>query len=201
MSACTVPPVRRVVTVVTGADERARRSSGGTDWRRRRSPATRTRKERALSGPTISLHLGAPVYAQALRYTAMFHAKPFAEALLVYREGGTYTILSPGEDHHGCYVSATLPLDPPRRVQFTSLPSTDWSDDVATHVLGFAPDTGGFTQELHLPGEPVPRVQHGFAAPVAEARSIDTARGWTTLRAEHAAAFDRARSLAGAAAG
>jgi len=63
---------------------------------------------------TVTVTLGQPTYAQALFYTAMFSGKPFAEALLVYRRGGTYTILSPGEDHHGCWVSVTAPLDPPR---------------------------------------------------------------------------------------
>ncbi len=46
---------------------------------------------------TVTLTLGQPIYAQALYYTAMFSQKPFREALLIYREGGTYTILSPAK--------------------------------------------------------------------------------------------------------
>ncbi|MDF2667202.1 MAG: hypothetical protein K0R81_3052 [Microbacterium sp.] len=120
---------------------------------------------------TVTVTLGQPIYAQALFYTAMFSGKPFAEALLVYRRGGTYTILSPGEDHHGCWVSATAPLDPPRRVSFMSLPSADWDDDIAAHTLTFAPDTGAFTQELRLPGESVPRPGGGVGGAARAAPS------------------------------
>ncbi|MCJ1715935.1 hypothetical protein [Curtobacterium sp. VKM Ac-2922] len=147
---------------------------------------------------TVTIPLGAPIAAQALRYTAMYSAKPFAEALLVYRDNGTYTILSPGEDHHGCYVSATtLDADaPPRHVAFMSWPSSDWDANVAAHTLTFAPDTGAFTQELRLPGQPVPRAQHGFAAPVDLSGGIDTGAGWDVLRAAHVAVFDRLELLA-----
>jgi len=145
---------------------------------------------------TVTVTLGQPIYAQALFYTAMFSGKPFAEALLVYRQGGTYTILSPGEDHHGCWVSATAPLDPPRRVSFMSLPSADWDDDIAAHTLTFAPDTGAFTQELRLPGESVPRAQHGFAVAVPSPETIDPAAGWAALREQHRQTFEQLRALA-----
>jgi len=146
---------------------------------------------------TVTLTLGQPIYAQALFYTAMYTGKPFAEALLVYRRGGTYTILSPGEDHHGCWVSATAPLDPPRRVDFMSWPSTDWHDDIAAHTLTFAPDTGAFTQALRLPGESVPRAQHGFAVPIPSPEMVDTSEGWASLRQRHDRAFEQVRALAG----
>ena len=146
---------------------------------------------------TVTLSLGEPIYAQALYYTAMFSQKPFREALLVYRRGGTYTILSPGEDHHGCWVSATAPLDPPRHVAFMSWPSADWDHDIAAHTLTFAPDTGAFTQELRLPGEAVPRAQHGFAVVVPSPESIDPSIGWEALREQHEASFRALHDLAG----
>jgi hypothetical protein len=139
----------------------------------------------------ITVPLGRPVFVHALRYTAMYGPKPFAEALLVYRDNGTYTILSPGEDHHGCYVSATA-IDgdaPPRHVAFMSLPSSDWDSNVAAHTLTFAVDTGAFTQELRLPGDPLPRAQHGHAEPVLDAAQIDVTAGWTALRRVHDGVF------------
>lgn len=145
---------------------------------------------------TVTIPLGAPIAAQALRYTAMYSAKPFAEALLVYRDNGTYTILSPGEDHHGCYVSATDATDDLRHVAFMSWPSSDWDANVAAHTLTFAPDTGAFTQELRLPGQPVPRAQHGFALAVDLSGGIDTGAGWEALRTAHAAVFERLELLA-----
>ena len=136
---------------------------------------------------TIAVPLGLPVFVHALRYTAMYGPKPFAEALLVYRDNGTYTILSPGEDHHGCYVSATeVTVDaPPRHVAFMSWPSSDWGSNVAAHTLTFAADTGAFTQELRLPSDAVPRAQHGYAEPVPEAEQIYVTAGWTELRRAH----------------
>ena len=153
----------------------------------------------------VTVPLGLPVFVHALRYTAMYGAKPFAEALLVYRDNGTYTILSPGEDHHGCYVSATG-IDagtPPRHVAFMSLPSSDWGSNVAAHTLTFAADTGAFTQELRLPEDAVPRAQHGFAAPVEGQGAIDVTVGWAALRRTHDAVFAAlaARAAASGAAG
>ena len=149
---------------------------------------------------TISVPLGLPVFVHALRYTAMYGPKPFAEALLVYRDNGTYTILSPGEDHHGCYVSATdIAVDaPPRHVAFMSLPSSDWDSNVAAHTLTFDADTGAFTQELRLPGDPVPRAQHGYAEAVPDARQIDVTAGWTELRRVHHGAFAQLAARAAA---
>lgn len=143
----------------------------------------------ATAASTVSVPLGSPIAAQALRYTAMYAPKPFAEALLVYRDNGTYTILSPGEDHHGCYVSATDPTEQLRHVAFMSWPSADWDRNVAAHTLTFEPSSGAFTQELRLPGDPIPRAQHGFAMPIAHAEQLDTAAGWDALRDAHAEAF------------
>ena len=50
---------------------------------------------------SISIPLGQPVFVHALRYTALFDQKPFAEALLIYTDNGSYKIMSPGEDHYG----------------------------------------------------------------------------------------------------
>ncbi|MBF4613924.1 hypothetical protein [Curtobacterium sp. VKM Ac-1376] len=145
----------------------------------------------------VSVPLGPPIAAHALRYTAMYAPKPFAEALLVYRDNGTYTILSPGEDHHGCYVSATDPAQGLRHVAFMSWPSADWGRNVASHTLTFEAASGAFTQELRLPGDPVPRAQHGYALPVEHPERIDAGAGWTALRQEHAEAFTTLERLAG----
>jgi hypothetical protein len=144
----------------------------------------------------VPVPLGSPRFVHALRYTAMYAPKPFAEALLVYRDNGTYTILSPGEDHHGCYVSATDPDVEPRHVAFMSWPSEDWGRNVASHTLTFEPSSGAFTQELRLPGDPIPRAQHGYALPVEHAELIDTGAGWDTLRAEHDDVFTELERLA-----
>jgi quercetin dioxygenase-like cupin family protein len=158
----------------------------------------------ATEGPersaSVTIPLGRPRFAHALRYTALYGPKPFAEALLVYRDNGTYTILSPGEDHHGCYVSATdFAVDaPPRHVAFMSLPSSDWDSNVASHTLTFAADTGAFTQELRLPGEAVPRAQHGYAEPVPDPEQIDAAVGWSDLRQTHDGVFSALAARAGA---
>ncbi|WP_412872515.1 hypothetical protein [Curtobacterium flaccumfaciens] len=138
---------------------------------------------------TVSVPLGSPIAAHALRYTAMYAPKPFAEALLVYRDNGTYTILSPGEDHHGCYVSATDPAEGMRHVAFMSWPSADWDRNVASHTLTFEAASGAFTQELRLPGDPVPRAQHGYAVAVERPERIDTGAGWEALREAHAEVF------------
>lgn len=145
----------------------------------------------------VSVPLGPPIAAHALRYTAMYAPKPFAEALLVYRDNGTYTILSPGEDHHGCYVSATDPAEGMRHVAFMSWPSADWGRNVASHTLTFEAASGAFTQELRLPGDPVPRAQHGYAVPVEHPERIDTGAGWSALRQEHAGVFTTLERLAG----
>lgn len=145
---------------------------------------------------TVTIPLGTPIAAQALRYTAMYVAKPFAEALLVYRDNGTYTILSPGEDHHGCYVSVADPAQSLRHVAFMSWPSADWDRNVASHTLTFEPETGAFTQELRLPGQPIPRAQHGFAVQVERPGEIETSAGWDTARTLYGAAFAAVELLA-----
>jgi len=143
------------------------------------------------SGRRTEVPLGAPVYVQALRYTAMYGAKPFPEALLVYLDNGAYKILSPGEEHFGSYVSATDPAAAPRHVAFVSWPSEDWGRNVASHTLTFDPDTGAFVQSLVLPGDPVPRAQHGYAAGVDEPVEALMDRSWDDLRTACASVFDR----------
>ncbi|WP_284754143.1 cupin domain-containing protein [Curtobacterium sp. ME-Dv--P-122a] len=145
----------------------------------------------------VTVPLGRPQFVHALRYTAMYAPKPFAEALLVYRDNGTYTILSPGEDHHGCYVSATDPAEGMRHVAFMSWPSADWGRNIASHTLTFEAASGAFTQELRLPGDPVPRAQYGYAVPVEDPESIDTGAGWATLRQQYAGVFTTLERLAG----
>lgn len=155
----------------------------------------------ASEGPVrsalVTVPLDRPRFVHALRYTAMYAPKPFAEALLVYRDNGTYTILSPGEDHHGCYVSATDPAEGMRHVAFMSWPSADWDRNVASHTLTFEASSGAFTQELRLPGDPIPRAQHGYAVAIEHPERIDTTAGWDALRDVHAEAFTTLERLAG----
>ncbi|MFT2708623.1 cupin domain-containing protein [Clavibacter zhangzhiyongii] len=134
--------------------------------------------------------LGAPVLVHALRYTAMYGEKPFDEALLVYLDNGAYKILSPGEEHYGSYVSAAGKGVAPRHVAFLSWPSDDWHRDVASHTLTFSDDTGAFIQSLVLPGDAVPRAQHGFAQVVADPERVDMTASWEQLRVTHAAVFE-----------
>jgi quercetin dioxygenase-like cupin family protein len=166
------------------------------------TPAAPPASEGPERSASVTIPLGRPLFAHALRYTAMYGPKPFAEALLVYLDNGTYKILSPGEDHHGCYVSAT-PIGedtPPRHVAFMSWPSSDWARNVAAHTLTFDAGTGAFTQELRLPGDPVPHAQHGFATALPDPGRIDLEARWPQLRQAHWDAFDAVAALAGASA-
>ncbi|MDY0891484.1 hypothetical protein SOM11_13835 [Frigoribacterium sp. CFBP9039] len=149
--------------------------------------------EQEHSSPRRALEvpLGAPVFVQALRYTAMYGAKPFPEALLIYLDNGAYKILSPGEEHYGSYVSATDPAAPPRHVAFVSWPSEDWGRNVASHTLTFDQDTGAFVQSLVLPGDAVPRAQHGYAHSVDIPLTGLMEATWHELRAACAPVFDR----------
>jgi hypothetical protein len=144
----------------------------------------------------VRVPLGAPVHAHVLRYTAMFDEKPFPEALLIYFDNGSYKIVSPGEDHYGSYISATLMSEPQRQVSFISWPSDDWGRNVASHTLTFNPATGAFIQALILPGEPVARAQYGFALPVPEPRDIDPALTWADATERYRDLFDNLRALA-----
>lgn len=137
----------------------------------------------------VPVPLGTPVHAQALYYTELFDEKPFAEAVLIYLDNGSYKIVSPGEDHFGSYVSSTSLDEPPREVSFLSWPSSDWGGDVASHTLVFNPDSGAFSQALRLPGQPVPRVQYGYSASLPDPRAIDMTAGWDVLRARYADVF------------
>jgi hypothetical protein len=137
----------------------------------------------------VRVPLGRPIHAQALYYTALFDEKPFAEAILVYLDNGSYKIVSPGEDHFGSYVSSTGLDAPPQEVAFLSWPSSDWGGDVASHTLVFDPDSGAFSQTLRLPGRPVPRVQYGYSASLPEPSAIDMTASWLTLRAEYDTVF------------
>lgn len=144
----------------------------------------------------IEVPLGTPVLAQALRYTAMYGRKPFPEALLVYLDNGAYKILSLGEEHFGSYVSATDLSTEPRHVAFLSWPSADWGRNVASHTLTFEKDTGAFVQSLVLPGDPVPRAQHGYAAVVDTPSAELMDASWEELRAACAPVFDALRERA-----
>ena len=144
----------------------------------------------------VRVPLGAPIHAHVLRYTAMFEEKPFPEALLIYFDNGSYKIVSPGEDHYGSYISATLMSEPQRQVSFISWPSDDWGRNVASHTLTFNPATGAFIQALILPGEPVARAQYGFALPVPEPRNIDPALTWADATDRYRDLFQNLRAMA-----
>ncbi|CCQ13977.1 putative uncharacterized protein [Rhodococcus sp. AW25M09] len=144
----------------------------------------------------ISIPLGKTVFVQALRYTALFDQKPFAEALLIYTDNGAYKIMSPGENHYGSYVSYTDVADSPQHVIFLSWPSEDWDRNVASHTLTFNPDSAAFTQVLVLPGNPVPRSQYGYALPTADPESLDMTASWDQVRDTYAATFEELRALA-----
>jgi len=150
----------------------------------------------ATPAAALPVPLGAPVLVHALHYTAMFGPKPFDEALLVYLDNGSYKILSPGEEHYGSYVSAAEMGVAPRHVAFLSWPSDDWDRNVASHTLTFSEDTGAFIQSLVLPGDAVPRAQHGFAEVVADPERVDMTASWEALRVTYAEVFDRLREHA-----
>lgn len=141
----------------------------------------------------IAVPLGKAVFAQALRYTAMFGPKPFPEALLIYFDNGSYKILSLGEEHYGSYVSAGEPAAPPRHVAFLSWPSTDWERNVASHTLTFEAQTEAFIQSLVLPGDPTPHAQHGYFASIAQPERIDLSASWEQLRETYDDVFERLR--------
>ncbi|MCZ4517482.1 hypothetical protein O4220_03070 [Rhodococcus ruber] len=144
----------------------------------------------------ISVPLGQAVFVQALRYTALFDQKPFAEALLIYTDNGAYKIMSPGEDHYGSYVSYTDVAANPQHVIFLSWPSEDWGRNVASHTLTFNPDSAAFTQVLVLPGNPVPRSQYGYAVPAPDPQSVDMTASWDQVRDTYAETFEELRALA-----
>ena len=146
----------------------------------------------------ISIPLGQPVFVQALRYTALFDQKPFAEALLIYTDNGAYKIMSPGEDHYGSYVSYTDVAANPQHVIFLSWPSEDWDRNVASHTLTFNPDSAAFTQVLVLPGNPVPRSQYGYALPTPDPQSVDMAASWGQVRDTYADIFGQLEILTAA---
>lgn len=138
----------------------------------------------------IKIPLGKPVYAQALRYTEMFDEKPFAEALLIYLDNGSYKIISPGEDHYGSYVSDASQGADPREVQFLSWPSSDWSNNVAAHTLVFNPQTGAFSQHLRRPGTTIPLLQYGYSAAIHNPGGIDITENWKVVREKYAEIFN-----------
>lgn len=137
----------------------------------------------------LEVPFGSPVFAQALYYTEMFDEKPFAEALLVYLDNGSYKILSRDEDHYGSYVSNTVLPETPREVRFLSWPSTDWQNNVVAHTLVFNPGTGAFSQHLLLPGASTALLQYGYSADLPDATSFDLNAGWRQLRDRYASIF------------
>lgn len=146
---------------------------------------------------SVTVRLGRPVQAQALRYVELYDGKPFAEAVLLYFDNGAYEIWSEGEEHFGSWVSATPIAEVPREVVFLSWPSADWGGDVAWHTLVFVPASGAFSQVLRLPGRPAPLTQFGYSALLPEPATIDPSTPWTDLRERFAETFDELARRAG----
>ncbi|MFJ4225692.1 hypothetical protein [Microbacterium sp. NPDC089695] len=134
--------------------------------------------------------LGRPVHAQALYYTEMFAEKPYPEALLIYADNGSYKILSPGEDHYGSYVADVEAGAAPTLARFISWPSPDWGSNVAHHELLFNQSSGAFSQQLTLPGAPLPLLQYGYFATIPSPEGIDLQGTWDELRETYAEIFD-----------
>lgn len=154
----------------------------------RSTPAARGRQQ-------VPVPLGDPIFGQALHYTAMYDEKPFTEAVLIYLRNGAYKIISPGEDHYGSYLTSQDLTVGPETVTFMSWPAADWAENVAWHTLEFASDSTAFAQTLHLPSDPVPKHQAGYAAPLPLAK-LDAAEPWAVQRARFTTTFDTLKAHA-----
>lgn len=137
----------------------------------------------------VQIPLGRPVLVHAFHYTKLFEEKPFADAILVYLDNGSYKIYSQGEEHYGSYVSNTASGTAPSEVRFLSWPSQDWGNNVAAHWLQFDPVKNTFDQQLTRPGTTTPLHQQGFYAAIADPASFDLNSTWKQLLSQHAATF------------
>jgi len=95
----------------------------------------------------LSIEFGAPTLIHHLTYQKMYSEKPFEKAILYYYDNGLYKIISPGEEHYGVYIIQGETTDPTYTINYMSLPSSDWGDNVAKHDLVFHNDTLKFEQQ------------------------------------------------------
>lgn len=102
-------------------------------------------------GEGLSLHFGKPTWVQRLHYRTMYEKKPFRDAVLYYDDNGLYKIISPGEAHYGSYVIDGSFDAPSYKIHYIALPSTDWNNTSAYHVLVFDRQNGRFTQQAITP--------------------------------------------------
>ena len=101
----------------------------------------------APTPPLINVEVGQPTYTHRLHYKKMYSEKPFEEAVLYYYDNGLYKIISPGENHYGVYVVEGDFTDEQYRISYISLPSPDWSGNVARHDLVFNKGSQTFEQK------------------------------------------------------
>lgn len=115
------------------------------------------------AGTTLNIAFGNPTRMQRLYYRRMYDKKPFADALIFYYDNGLYKIISPGEEHYGSYV-IDGDFDAPRyTIHYIALPSADWNNTSAYHVLEFdrSAGPGRFVQRAIVPVDGRIPQQHG----------------------------------------
>lgn len=146
------------------------------------------------SASTLNIAFGTPTRMQRLYYRKMYDKKPFADAVIFYYDNGLYKIISPGEEHYGSYV-IDGDFDAPRyTVHYIALPSADWNNTSAYHVLEFDHSSGDghFLQRAIVPIDGKIPQQHGhyhmLANPVRDPVPVDWAKGDALMPARAAKA-------------
>lgn len=111
--------------------------------------------------PSVKVTFGKPTIRQKLFYEKLYEKKPYPDATLYYYDNGVYKIISPGEEHYGVYVVHGKLTDDKYEVVFISLPSPDWGNKTAQHVLTFDRKAGTFTQQATWADDPNIAPQYG----------------------------------------
>ena len=112
---------------------------------------------------TLNIAFGKPTRMQRLYYRKMYDKMPYADALIFYYDNGLYKIISPGEEHYGSYVIDS-DFDARRyTIHYIALPSADWNNTSAYHVLEFdhSAGQGHFLQRAIVPVDGKLPQQHG----------------------------------------
>lgn len=113
------------------------------------------------AAPSINVSFGKPTFSHQLTYLKMYSEKPFEQAVLYYYDNGLYKIISPGEDHYGVYVVEGDITDEHYSISYMSLPSSDWSGNIARHDLTFHRDSLKFEQKALAQVDQNIGLQHG----------------------------------------
>ncbi|MGK9233512.1 hypothetical protein KXS07_25000 [Inquilinus limosus] len=108
-------------------------------------------REANPSDSHLIVSFGKPTYVQFLRYEEIYAKKSFPDALLFYYDNGIYKIISPGEEHYGVFVIDGSFDDERYTIHYASLPSPDWGDAAAYHVLTFDSRSDRFEQNAVVP--------------------------------------------------